>query len=155
MARWEFETILVSPEGIGTWTFAPIPLNLAKETGIKSRMRVKGSIDGVTFSGTLLPGGSTKHFIVVKKELRGKIGKEVGDRVRVKINVDSSPVRVDVPDDFSQALAANPPAKAHFREIAPSHKKAYLSWIDEAKRPETRARRIAKAVEMLSLGKLL
>ncbi len=155
MPRWSFETTLVRPEGVGTWTFAPIPLDLAKETGIKSRLRVRGTIDATPFKGTLLPTGSGRHFVVVKKVVRDKIGKKAGDVVRVEFDLDTSRVKVAVPRDFARALALAPRAKAEFKDMAPSHKKAYLTWIDSAKTGETRAKRIAKALAMIATKKRL
>lgn len=58
-----------------------------------------------------------------------------------------------IPDDFSAALAVNQAALATLAQLAPSHRREYLEWIVEAKRPETRARRIAQAVAQLAEGK--
>lgn len=155
MSKWSFETTLVRPEGVGTWTFAPIPVDLAKQTGIRARLRVKGTIDAVPFKGTLLPSGSGRHFVVVKKEVRDKIGKNAGDSVKVEFDLDSSPVKVSTPRDFSNALASIPRARAEFEAMAPSHKKAYVTWIESAKAQETRDRRIAKAIAMIAAKKTL
>lgn len=59
---------------------------------------------------------------------------------------------LEVPDDLKEALKKNAEAQTHFDNFAYSHKKEYLEWITEAKRAETRASRIEKAVEMLSQG---
>jgi hypothetical protein len=61
----------------------------------------------------------------------------------------SSPPLV-VPDDFAAALVASPAARAAFDQLPPSHQREHVAAIEEAKRPETRARRIAKAVAMLT-----
>lgn len=58
---------------------------------------------------------------------------------------------IAVPDDFLAALGDK--ARATFDAFAPSHRREYLAWITEAKRPETRARRIAQAAEWLAEGK--
>ncbi len=55
-----------------------------------------------------------------------------------------------VPEDFAKALAASAAAQAAFAKLAPSHKREHIEAILEAKKPETRARRIAKAVETLA-----
>jgi hypothetical protein len=60
---------------------------------------------------------------------------------------------ITVPDDFAQALARQPPAKTAFDKLPPSHRREYVESVVEAKKPETRARRIAKAVETLAKGK--
>lgn len=61
--------------------------------------------------------------------------------------------RVVVPEDLRSALERNPKAGTTFEALSPSHRREYVDWIDEAKRQETRARRIAHAVEWLSEGK--
>jgi uncharacterized protein YdeI (YjbR/CyaY-like superfamily) len=67
---------------------------------------------------------------------------------------DGTPVTVVVPADLRTALAANPAAKAIFDKYPPSHKKAWIAHIEEAKKPETRARRIEKmVVAVLSKGR--
>lgn len=58
-----------------------------------------------------------------------------------------------VPDDFAAALAAAPQAQAVFDSFAPSYRREYCEWIEEAKQPATRDRRLAQAVEWLGEGK--
>jgi len=58
-----------------------------------------------------------------------------------------------VPEDFAEALRANAAAAATLTGFSPSHRREYVEWISEAKRPETRARRIAEALAMLAEGK--
>jgi uncharacterized protein YdeI (YjbR/CyaY-like superfamily) len=61
--------------------------------------------------------------------------------------------RLTVPADLKAALAKSAPAKATFEQLAPSHRRDYVDWIVEAKRPETRAKRLATAIEWLAEGK--
>ncbi len=56
--------------------------------------------------------------------------------------------RLDVPDDLAAALAATPKARANFDAFPATAKKGVLEWVRQAKRPETRARRIAEAARM-------
>jgi len=60
---------------------------------------------------------------------------------------------VDVPEDLAAALKKNAKARATFEGFSPSHRREYVEWITEAKREETRARRIAQAVEWMAEGK--
>jgi len=60
---------------------------------------------------------------------------------------------IPVPPDFAKALRAKPKALAAFDAFSPSHRREYVEWIVEAKRPETRAKRIATALEWLAAGK--
>ena len=60
-----------------------------------------------------------------------------------------------MPSEFDAALAANPAARKNYETLSRSHREQYLLWIVTAKKPETRARRIAESVQMLSEGKKL
>lgn len=65
-----------------------------------------------------------------------------------RATVDTAP-----PADLAAALKKNKKANASFNAFPPSHKRDYIEWITEAKRPETRARRVHTAVEWMAGGK--
>jgi len=144
-----FETRLVRPEGIGTWTFAPVPPAVVRTEGLRARLRVVGTIDGSPFRSTLMPRGGGALFIVVPRSVRERIGKEGGQSVRVDLVVDSRPEKVRVPKDLDRALGS---ARSTFDRLTPSHRKAFLQWIDSAKRVETRERRVTETVRMVRQG---
>jgi hypothetical protein len=71
-----------------------------------------------------------------------------------KTKVKSAPAPVpSMPADLAEALRNAPQALAFFEQLAPTHRKEYILWIEEAKKPETRQNRVVKAVEMLVAGK--
>jgi len=70
MTELTFKSKLVRPQGVGTWTFAPITKELANRARLRARMRLKGMIEGEPFNSSLMPAGDGRVFIVVKKELR-------------------------------------------------------------------------------------
>lgn len=57
-----------------------------------------------------------------------------------------------VPDELNDGLKKNKAANVTWKALSPSHKREYVSWITEAKKPETRSRRIGQALEMLAAG---
>ena len=116
-------------------------------------MKILATIDGVPYRGTLVRMGKPCHLLLVRKEIRQQIEKQVGDEVQVFLEEDTEPRVVDVPEDFQQALDAEPVANQHFASLSYTHQKEYVSWIMEAKREETRRSRIMKAVDMLKQGK--
>ncbi len=142
----KFQALLVRPEGTGTWTYVVVPFDSTREFGTKSRVPVKGTIDGHPFKSTLLPNAEGKHFLVVKREIRDAIGKTPTETVTVTMTRDSSPRSLAIPGDMMKALDGDPKAKAVFTDMAHSHRKAYIEWVEEAKRKETRERRIEKAL---------
>ena len=60
---------------------------------------------------------------------------------------------LEMPDDLGAALGANPAARAAYDGFPPGQQREYLEWVTEAKRPDTRAKRIAQAVEWMAEGK--
>jgi uncharacterized protein YdeI (YjbR/CyaY-like superfamily) len=71
----------------------------------------------------------------------------------VSLGLDTAPREVEVPDALARALSKDKKARAVFDGLAYTHRKEYARWIAEAKREETRERRVSKAVEMLREGK--
>ncbi len=87
---------------------------------------------------------------MVPQPVRDQIGKRAGQTVRLELEVDPKPPTIRVPPDFRRSLGAAAP---RFQQLAPSHRKAFVAWIEEAKRPETRERRIREAVQMVREGR--
>ncbi|MGA8303689.1 MAG: YdeI/OmpD-associated family protein [Thermoplasmata archaeon] len=152
MDRSGFRTRLVRPPGVGTWTFALIPVSFARRLGLRARMRIAGTIDGAPFRSSLVPRGGGRLFVVVPTALRDRIGKTPGDSVNVSLTPDHRRVVLRLPADFRKTLG---PARPNFDRLAPSHRKAFLQWIASAKREETRQRRVATATRMVRDGRTL
>jgi uncharacterized protein YdeI (YjbR/CyaY-like superfamily) len=86
-----------------------------------------------------------------RREIREGASVEAGDTVDVEIELDTEPRTVALPDDLAAALDEE--ARATFDRMAYTHRREYVEWITEAKRPETRTRRVAKAAELIRDGK--
>ncbi|HWJ97564.1 MAG TPA: YdeI/OmpD-associated family protein, partial [Acidimicrobiales bacterium] len=103
--------------------------------------------NGFTFSITLgVMSGTT--WIPVSAERRKGAGISAGETVEVAMVVDDAPKVIEVPGDLAAALE-HAGARAAFDALAPSHRKEHVRAVTEAKKPETRERRIAKCVEMV------
>jgi hypothetical protein len=145
-----FEARLVRPEGVGTWTYFVIPLDLADLFGATGTIQVRGTINGMPFRSAALPYGDGSHFVAVKKAIRDQIGAHQGDTVAVTLARDDEPRTLTVPDDLRLALDAAPAAAALFSAFSYSHQREYLEWIASARTEATRRRRIASAVEKIA-----
>ncbi len=155
MAIYSFESVLVRPEGVGTWTYLIIPTEVSVSLGAKGQVRVKGTINGHPYRSTALPMGDGSHYLVVGKDIRDQIKVTQGDKVLVTLELDAEERQVEVPPDLERALDNDLAAKAGYDKLAYSHKKAYVDWITSAKQADTRQRRIEKSLEMLAQGKKL
>jgi uncharacterized protein YdeI (YjbR/CyaY-like superfamily) len=78
---------------------------------------------------------------------------EAGDTADVRLELDTAPREVEVPVALEDALATDPSARSAFDELAYTYRKEYSRWIDEAKRDDTRERRVAQALQMLREGR--
>lgn len=132
--------------------FVTVPLDVEQVFG-KKRVQVKATIAGEPYRGSLVRMGGTCHILGVRKEIREKTGKSIGDEIEVVIEEDTEPREVTVPPDFKQALAGHPEAEAFFQQLSYTHQKEYVQWIEEARRDETRQRRIEQTIELLQQGK--
>lgn len=130
------------------------PYDLKETYGIGNLVPVVVTFDVVEYRGSIAKMGG-QALLLIRKEIREKLGKGRGDRVEVTVAVDSAPRAVEVPDDLKKELARRSESKTAFEKMSYSHQREYVQWIETAKRAETRSTRVAKAVEMLAEGKRL
>lgn len=123
----------------------------AKQVFGAARPPVRGTVNGTPFRSRLAVYGGTT-YLGLTREVRSAAGIEVGSKVAAVMERDDAPREVDVPEPLARALGRDKTAKAAFDKLAFTHRKEYAQWIAEAKREDTRGRRVAKAVEMLRDG---
>jgi hypothetical protein len=132
--------------------YVVVPAETAAAAGLAYGARVHGTVNGVPYRSSLMKYSGVFHMGVHKATL-ARAEARSGDRVEVTIEIDRAPLPTDVvPRDLARALAAEPRAKATFEKLAPAHRREHVKHVIEAKKPETRARRIAKTVETLRAG---
>jgi hypothetical protein len=153
--KQHFETKLVARGPGGAWTFLIVPFDVHQVFGNKSRVAVCGTINGFAYRNSIMPQGDGSHAMMVSRELQAGAKAGPGDTVQVTMEPDVAPRTVEVPEDFAAALAHAGAVGNAFARMSYAMKKEYVEWIVQAKKPETRARRIEKALEMVAGGKRL
>ena len=128
-----------------------VPFNAHEVFGTKAQIKVRGTIDGHLYRSSIMPMHG-KHMMVVNKEMREAINKKAGDKVKVIMEIDTSPRIVAVPTDLKKALSRNLKAKKLFQESSYTNQKEYVQWIKDAKKQEPRERRVKQAIERLAKG---
>jgi len=116
------------------------------------RFPVVAIVNGYTWRTSVARMGG-EFLVGLNKEVRQGAGVEAGDHVEVTLELDAEPREVELPAALAAALAADPQADALFGRMAFTHRKEYARWIAEAKKDETRERRVAQALEMIRAGK--
>jgi len=141
-----FKTTLLS--GGKTATGIVVPPEVVELLGSHKRPPVKVTIKGHTYRSTVAVMKG-KCMVGVSAENREAAGVKAGDELDVKLELDTEPREVVLPEDFKKALAKSAPARRYFEELSYSKKRWYVLPIEGAKTSETRARRIDKAVAHL------
>lgn len=116
------------------------------------RFPVVATVNGYTWRTTVMRMGG-EFMLGLNRAVREAAGAEAGDRVEVNLELDTAPREVEVPQALADALAADRDAREAFDRLAYTHRKEYARWIEEAKRDETRRRRVVQALEMLREGR--
>ena len=149
MTTKQFESSVVRAR---TKTYVPVPFDPNDVWGWKVRHYVKGTVGGCSIRGLLRVEGDGYALPLGGAWLRD-------NRIPTSATIDvvlqpDGPQSDALAADITDALSASPEAETFFQSVAPFYRKNFLRWIDQAKRPETRAARIAEMVAMLEAGRL-
>lgn len=148
-ASIEFDTTVTAT---GKNTGIIVPDEQIDRLGAGRRPSVIVNIDSYEYRNTVgVMGG--KHMISISAGIRKETGLKGGDPIHVKVTVADTPRTVEVPDDFRKALATKPDTSVFFAKLSNSLQRYHIDNINGAKSPETRQRRIEKAVSLFREGR--
>jgi hypothetical protein len=150
MKKHTFTAVIQNAGGGGA--YVEVPFDVEKAFGSK-RPKVKATIDGIPYRGTLVRMGTECHLLLILKSIRVQTGKTFGDEVHLTVEADTSPRIVELPEGLTRAFQTEKEAKALFEKLSYTHQKEYVSWINDAKKEETLHARVIKTIEMLKKGK--
>ena len=123
-----------------------VSADVAEKLGAKHRTRVRGTLDEAEYRSNLISMGGRLVLGVHKATLEAA-GRDTGDTVRVTMAIDAEPLPNDeVPEILARALKENARARRAWESMPPSHRRRYVGFITEAKRDETRARRVEDSI---------
>lgn len=145
-----FRTTIVL--GGKTATGMRVPPQVVASLGPSKRPAVRVTIGDYTYRSTVATMGG-EFMLPVNAAVRKGAGVAAGDEVDVEIELDTEPREVTLASDFAAALDRDGEARRYFDGLSYSHKRQYVTWIEEAKKAETRERRIAQAVSRLHEGR--
>ena len=135
-----------------TATGIPVPDDVVAALGSGARPAVTVTVGSHSYRTTIAPMGG-RSFVPLSGDNREAAGVAAGDEVEVEIELDSAPREISVPADLSAALAQDGTARAFFEELSYTHRKEWVRWLEEAKKADTRAARLARTLESLRAGK--
>ena len=141
-------TLTPTPRG-GGGTLLPVPESVAIEMGLRGMPKVNAVIAGQPYRGSLMPMGDGTFCLGVLKSIQEAAGVKQGDTVTVELELDTAPRTVEMPSDLKKAIAGDRKAQAAWDSLSFTNKKEMARSVEEAKKPETRERRLAAAVKAL------
>jgi hypothetical protein len=144
MSSKTFRTTIVRD---GSICFVPLTFDPKSVFG-KVRVPVKVTLNGYTFRSTIAAMGGPP-FIPLRKSNREAAGLEGGETIEVRLEVDTEERVIKPPADFVKALRTMPPAWDRWGDLSYTHQREHVESIEDAKTPETRARRIARSAEAI------
>ena len=150
MSKKQTFTAVIQNAG-GGGAFVEVPFDVEQAFGSK-KPKVKATIEGVPYRGTLVRMGTECHVLIILKGIREQIGKTFGDEVTISVEPDTEPRLIEIPAELKKLFRTEKAAKAVFEKLAYTHQREYVTWINEAKKQETRQNRILKTLEMLKKG---
>src|SRR5437667_4177403 len=144
-----FKGVLSARRRGGGGTLVPIPRQVAANLGLKGMPRVQAVIAGQPYRGSLMPMGDGTYCLGVLKSIQEAAGVKQGDKVTVEIELDTAPRVIEPPADLAEALARDKRASGAWEKLSFTNKKEIARSLEEAKKPETRERRLAAALQKL------
>ena len=124
-----------------------IPFDVEEVFGAK-RVAVKATINGAVYRGSIVRMGG-KYMLGIPKVFRQEAGLKAGDNIVVTIEKDTEERKVDLPSDLAQELRKDPRLNEAWKKLSYTIRKEQARGLEEAKKPETRARRLEKTLELL------
>jgi hypothetical protein len=128
-----------------------VPSEVSDAFGVRGYVPVVGTVDGCPLTATLVPKGNGGHRMFLNAEVRTTIGKRPGQKVRLALRFDPAERMPDVPEDLQSSLRGAKAIDA-WAALPPSRRRELLVYIADAKRQDTRKRRIRRVVDRLVPG---
>lgn len=140
-------TLLADPTGTGT--YVAVPANVKNALGLKGRPKIHAVIAGHPYRGSLMPGGDGNLLLGVLKSIQQAEGLKRGDLITIELELDTAPRVIEPPPDLAEALRRDKTASAVWQRLSYTNKREIALSLEEAKKPETRDRRLASALSRL------
>jgi hypothetical protein len=144
-----FNGVLTPTPGGGGGTLVPIPKDVAGKLGLKGMPKIQAVIAGSPYRGSLMPMGDGTYCLGVLKSIQEAAGVGQGDTISIELKLDTAPRTVELPADLARGIRGSKRAAAAWEALSFTNKKEMARSLEEAKRPETRERRLAQALEKL------
>jgi hypothetical protein len=144
-----FRGTLTATPSRGGGTLVPVPRDVALKLGLKGMPKIQAVIAGQPYRGSLMPMGDGTYCLGVLKSIQEAAGVGLGDTVSVELALDTAPRVVEPPADLARVIAGDNKMAATWEKLSFTAKNEMARSLEEAKKPETRERRLKAAIAKL------
>jgi len=149
MKKYKFRAVIQEGRGGGAFVF--FPFDVEKEFRTKGKVPINATFDTLPYKGSLMKYAYPQHLLGVPKAIREQAGKKIGETTEVVVWKDEEERVIVVPPELQKQMEKEK-LVPFFENLSYTHRKEYCRWITEARKEETRERRISKAIELLKKG---
>jgi uncharacterized protein DUF1905/bacteriocin resistance YdeI/OmpD-like protein len=146
--RQRFTAVLIGTERGGGGHLVEVPNDVVRALGGKGRIPVNATFGGIPYRGSVVRMGGTSVLGVLKGIIE-RLEAVVGDSLEVTVELDTQERTVEVPAELAAAIRTEPSLDAAWTALSFTARKELARSIEEARKPETRARRVEKGLEQL------
>jgi Bacteriocin-protection, YdeI or OmpD-Associated/Domain of unknown function (DUF1905) len=147
---YRFRAVLQNAGGGGA--VVQMPNDVSDAMGGRKQFRVTGTVNGVPMKSSTFPYAGEGLWLGIHKATREKAGAEFGDELEIEITRDDAPRVLELPPELEAAFAAEPALRDRFESMSFTRRREMAEPIADAKKPETRAARLQKALAALRSG---
>ena len=130
-----------------------VPEAVVEALGGSKRPAVVVTLDHYTYRSTVAPMGG-EWWVGVNSDHRAASGLKAGDEVQVTLELDTAPRELEIPPELATALDADPQARAFFDGLSYSNRRVFTLSVEGTSNPETKARRVEKAIALMREGRV-
>jgi hypothetical protein len=130
-----------------------VPGSVIEALGGSKRPAVVVTLDGYSYRSTVAPMGG-EWWVGVNSDHRAASGLKAGDEVQVTLELDTAPRELEIPPELAAALDADPVARAFFDGLSYSNRRVFTLSVEGTSNPETKARRVEKAIALMREGRV-
>jgi hypothetical protein len=149
LKEYQFEAIIKASEIGSGGAYVEFPFDVEKEFGVKGRVKVVCFFQDAEYRGSLVRMGTQCHIIGITKDIRKKIGIDIGGKVRVRLYKDESERTVELPPILGREFMDDQVLKDRYEKLSYSRKREIADLLNSAKQELTLKNRLEKIVAEL------
>ena len=134
---------------IGVNRCVDTPERVSRALGSEKYIPVKGHVEDMAIRSTLVPRGDGKHRLFIHSRIWRKLGVDTGDTISVSLERDRALRDVELPEDIANALRQHRDAQTAFDALTTAMRRSFVAFILEAKKPETRKKRVQQGIKRI------